>query len=73
MLGCPRQHLEFPIWYLKQRGFIERLESGYLAITADGVDKLGKDDLSLPANRLIEERSASDLGGPTLIEERQAS
>jgi curved DNA-binding protein CbpA len=58
MLGCPRQHLEFPIWYLKQRGWIERLESGYLAITADGVDKLGSDDLSLPANRLLEETSA---------------
>jgi curved DNA-binding protein len=60
MLGCPRQHLEFPIWYLKQRGLIERLESGYLAITAAGVDKLGSDDLALPANRLIEENSMAD-------------
>ncbi len=41
MLGCPQEHLDFPIWYLKQRGLIERLESGYFAITADGVDKLG--------------------------------
>jgi len=57
MLGCPRQHLEFPLWYLKQRGWVERLESGYLAITADGVDKLGADDLSLPPNRLIAETS----------------
>ena len=53
MLGCPRQHLEFPLWYLRQQGWVERLESGYLAITAQGVDKLGSDDLSLPANRLI--------------------
>jgi curved DNA-binding protein CbpA len=70
MLGCPRQHLEFPIWYLKQRGWIERLESGYLAITADGVDKLGSDDLSLPPNRLIEENSMDRTGngGPRLIE-----
>jgi len=57
MLGCPRQHLDFPLWYLKQRGWIERLESGHLAITADGVDKLGADDLSLPANRLLAETS----------------
>ena len=51
MLGCPQEHLDFPIWYLKQRGLIERLESGYFAITADGVDKLGQDDLMLPSNR----------------------
>lgn len=53
VLGCPAQHLEFPIWYLKQRGWIERLESGLFAITADGVDKLGSEDLSLPSNRLL--------------------
>jgi curved DNA-binding protein CbpA len=58
MLGCPQEHLEFPLWYLKQRGWIERLGSGYFAITADGVDKLGNDDLSLPANRLLSESSS---------------
>jgi curved DNA-binding protein CbpA len=59
ILGCPAQHLDFPLWYLKQRGWIERLESGLLAITADGVDKVGSEDLSLPANRL--------LPGPTAV------
>ena len=58
MLGCPQEHLEFPLWYLRQRRLIERLESGYLAITADGVDKLNTDDLLLPANRLLAETSA---------------
>jgi curved DNA-binding protein len=60
ILGCPSQHLEFPIWYLKQRGWVERLDSGLLAITADGVDKLGTEDLALPANRLLME--GSDTG-----------
>ena len=63
MLGCPQEHLDFPIWYLKQRGLIERLESGYFAITADGVDKLGQDDLMLPNNRLLSESSLP--GGPS--------
>lgn len=58
MLGCPRQHLEFPIWYLRQRGYVERLGNGYMAITADGIDKLGSDDLALPADRLIADSSA---------------
>lgn len=77
MLGCPQEHLRFPLWYLKQRGWIERLESGYVAITADGVDKLGTDDLALPQNRLIAEtsmgHSASNAtvspGGPILLEQ----
>jgi curved DNA-binding protein CbpA len=58
MLGCPQQHLEFPIWYLKKRGYVERMGNGYIAITADGIDKLGSDDLALPADRLIADRSA---------------
>lgn len=76
MLGCPRQHLEFPIWYLKQRGWIERLESGYLAISANGIDKLGSDDLSLPANRLIEAKSMDHSGyadGPRRLEQTAVS
>lgn len=64
MLGCPRQHLEFPIWYLRQRGYIERLDSGYLAITADGIDKLGTDDLALPSDRLLGESSAAGTPKP---------
>jgi len=74
MLGCPQEHLRFPLWYLKQKGWIERLESGYLAITADGVDKLSNEDLSLPANRLISETSMEGAtparpAGPILLEE----
>jgi len=72
MLGCPRENLEFPIWYLKQRGWIERLESGYLAISAAGIDKLGSDDLSLPANRLLEEKSmmvgTDNVDGPLRLQ-----
>lgn len=60
LLGCPSQHLEFPIWYLKQRGWIERLESGLFAITADGVDRVVSEDLSLPANRLLTSQHPPD-------------
>jgi curved DNA-binding protein CbpA len=37
--GCPREHLEFHLWYLKAKGWIARLENGMLAITVDGVDR----------------------------------
>lgn len=40
LLGCPEQHLKFHIWYLKENGWVQRLESGLLAITAAGVDRV---------------------------------
>jgi curved DNA-binding protein len=40
LLGCPEQHMKFHIWYLKENGWIQRLESGMLAITATGVDRV---------------------------------
>jgi hypothetical protein len=39
LLGCPREHLEFHLWYLKQKGWIGILENGLLAITVEGVDR----------------------------------
>jgi curved DNA-binding protein CbpA len=37
--GCPREHLEFHLWYLKAKGWIGRLENGAVAITVEGVDR----------------------------------
>jgi curved DNA-binding protein CbpA len=37
--GCPPEHLDFHIWYLKQKGWIAMGEDGLLAITIDGVDR----------------------------------
>ena len=37
--GCPREHLEFHLWYLKAKGWIGKLEDGTLAITVEGVDR----------------------------------
>jgi hypothetical protein len=60
MLGCPQQHLEFPLWYLKQaRGWIQILDTGQIAITVEGIDKLSNRELELPKDRLIAERAES--------------
>jgi len=42
LLRVPEKHLEFHLWYLKEKGWIGRIESGQLAITADGVDEAMK-------------------------------
>ncbi len=40
LLGCPEEHMKFHIWYLKENGWVQRLENGHFAITASGVDKV---------------------------------
>lgn len=60
MLGCPQQHLEFPLWYLKARGWIQILDTGQVAITIDGIDKLSNRDLEVPKDRLIAKQSEVD-------------
>jgi hypothetical protein len=46
ILDCPRDHMEFHVWYLKERGWITRLDTGHLAITVLGVDHL--DTVEIP-------------------------
>ena len=40
LLGRPREHLEFTIWYLVQRKYLIRDDQSRLLITAEGVDYL---------------------------------
>jgi curved DNA-binding protein CbpA len=60
LLGCPEQHMKFHLWYLKENGWLERLENGTIAITALGVDRVL--DLGGPARdtvRLLERRTGN--------------
>jgi DnaJ-domain-containing protein 1 len=57
MLGVPQQHLEFPIWYMRQKRWVETTDTGQLAITAEGIDSLTGKKLDLPADRLLAESS----------------
>jgi curved DNA-binding protein CbpA len=57
LLDSPSELLEFHIWFLKEKGWIERTEDGRLAITAEGVDHVNTKRQSKPnPTRLIEER-----------------
>jgi curved DNA-binding protein CbpA len=40
MLGYPSDDLEFHLWYLREKGYAERLENGLFSITAQGVDRI---------------------------------
>jgi hypothetical protein len=40
LLGVPKEHLEFTLWYLKESGFVSRNDNGRIAITIKGIDEL---------------------------------
>lgn len=54
--GCPPEHLEFHIWYLKAKGWIATGDDGLLAITIEGVDRAAVIHRET-ANRLITDQS----------------
>lgn len=38
LLGVPREHLEFTLWYLKEGQFVSRTDNGRFSITLKGVE-----------------------------------
>jgi curved DNA-binding protein len=55
IMQWPGETLDFHIWYLKEKGLIERTETGGFEITADGVDKIETDGLIVRKDRLLTE------------------
>jgi hypothetical protein len=51
--------IEFHLWYLKAKGWVERLQTGHLAITATGVDQVEQSRLRLMPDHLIEAQCPS--------------
>jgi curved DNA-binding protein len=56
LLGVPEQHLEFHIWYLKEKGWIERSDTGKFVISVTGVEAVVEKNLFLGKDRLLPER-----------------
>lgn len=40
LLGCPESVLGFHTWYLRENNWVERLVTGHVAISAQGIDRL---------------------------------
>jgi hypothetical protein len=53
LLSMPLELVEFHVWYLKAKGWVELLETGHLAISALGVDEVEQVPLRLRDNRLL--------------------
>lgn len=70
ILGWPEKILEFHIWYLKEKSWIERTDTGGFAITAVGADEIEGTDLILRNNRLLTQsiKTSNKTAEPILIE-----
>jgi hypothetical protein len=57
LIGRPREHLEFSIWFLTQKRFISRGDNSGLTITADGVEYLENNIDGTIQSRLLRARN----------------
>ena len=59
-LGFPREYLEFTAWYLRSKGYITRSDNSDLALTAEGVDFVETQRVTMPVlNKLLSTDSLS--------------
>jgi len=53
LFNCPHKHMEFHVWYLREKGWIQRGDDGRFAITASGVDTVRENGVLLKKERLL--------------------
>jgi len=53
LLDCPQEHMKFHMWYLKENGWVQRMDNGQWAVTAAGVDKVRKEGVALDETHLL--------------------
>jgi curved DNA-binding protein CbpA len=57
LIGRPREHLEFSIWFLTQKRFVQRGDDSGLTITAEGAEYLENNIDGIAQNRLLRSRN----------------
>ena len=53
LIGLPEKILEFHVWYMKEKGWIQRTDTGAYAITAAGVDAVEEGEMILSEDHLL--------------------
>jgi curved DNA-binding protein len=48
MLGCPREHLEAALWYLRGKGYVQRTDGGRYTLTVHGFEEAEERCVQLP-------------------------
>src|SRR4029079_17892506 len=50
LLGCPKEHLEAALWYLKGKGFVQRTDGGRYTLTVNGFEEAENHSVKPPTN-----------------------
>jgi curved DNA-binding protein CbpA len=58
LLGCPREHLEAALWYLRGKGFVIRSDGGRYTLTVNGFEEAEEHSVAAP-------KSAGELPAAT--------
>lgn len=62
MLDCSEEHIDFHLWYLKEKGLIAITEQGSLAITIEGIDHVIAMSRTSMSEKLLIAQSARSRG-----------
>jgi curved DNA-binding protein CbpA len=57
LLSCAPEELEFHLWYLKAKRWIERLDTGMVAITVEGIDHINAEHQRKVTTKLLTDAS----------------
>lgn len=57
LLGCPIDHFRFNLWYMKEKKWITRTETGTFAITVEGIDYASFDSQHKASRKLLTDQS----------------
>jgi Mn-dependent DtxR family transcriptional regulator len=61
-MGFPRDYLDFTLWYLQKKGYVNKEDNAQYALTADGVDFVETQRTSIPTlNKLLTSGSGSSV------------
>jgi DnaJ-like protein/PilZ domain-containing protein len=52
LLGCPREHLQAALWYLRGKHYIQRADNGKFTITVEGFDEVEGHSGQTPGARM---------------------
>src|SRR6185437_3422463 len=44
LLGCPREHLQVALWYLRGKSYVQRTDNGRYTITIQGFDEVERNN-----------------------------
>ena len=63
LIGRPREHLEFSLWFLREKKLVQRTDDNFFTITATGVEYVEEHFLESQTQKLLEAPRPRETSG----------